>query len=220
MPERVFDRLPSFDARSRTFPVAVVLPPKEPRSYTWGVPMRLDQGNEGACVGFAWAHELAARPKVHTRVTNYIAQTIYREAKKLDEWPGEDYEGTSVLAGAKRVQASEYLAEYRWCFTLSDLILTIGYVGPVVLGLNWYSDMMDTDSKGNIKIGGMIEGGHAILANGVNAKNRTITLTNSWSRSWGRDGQCLISWSDMWQLLSEQGEACVPTGRKWVPALR
>jgi hypothetical protein len=220
MTERVFDRLPSFDQRSRAFPMAAVLPDKPQRSYTWGVPMRLDQGTEGACVGFAWAHELAARPRVHTKVMNGHARSIYIRAKYLDEWPGEDYEGTSILAGAKTSKEMNYVTEYRWCFTLSDLILTIGYVGPVVLGLNWYSEMMDTDSKGNIKIGGMIEGGHAILANGVNAKNRTITLTNSWGRGWGKDGQCFISWSDMWTLLSEQGEACVPVGRKWVQALR
>jgi papain like protease len=200
--------------------MAEVLPDKPQRSYTWGVPMRLDQGAEGACVGFAWAHELAARPRVHTKVMNGHARIIYRRAKQLDEWPGEDYEGTSILAGAKTAKEMNYVNEYRWCFSLSDLILTIGYLGPVVLGLNWYTDQMDTDSNGYIHPNGVIEGGHAILCNGVNVKSRSFLLTNSWGRAWGRDGQCRITWSDMWQLLSEQGEACVPVGRKWVQALR
>jgi hypothetical protein len=220
MTERTFDRLPSWDARNGSFPVTAVLPEKPQRSYSWGVPMRLDQGPIGQCVGFAWAQELAARPKVHTKVSYDTARAVYLRAQQLDEWEGEDYEGTSILAGAKTAKEKGYLTEYRWAFTLSDLILTIGYVGPVVLGINWYETMMDTDDKGNIHVGGQIVGGHAILANGVSVPKRTITFTNSWGRGWGKDGQCFLSWSDTWQLMSEQGEVCVPIGRRWVTDLR
>jgi hypothetical protein len=63
----------------------------------------LDQGKEGACVGFAWSHELAAYP-VRVEVDDEFARSkIYAEAQKIDEWPGEAYHGTSVLAGAKVV---------------------------------------------------------------------------------------------------------------------
>jgi papain like protease len=217
---RTFDRLPSFDQRSRNFSATLALPDKPQRSYTWGVPVRLDQGAIGQCVGFGFGQELAARPKVHTKVTYDTARQIYLRAQQLDEWPGEDYEGTSILAGAKTVQEKNYVTAYHWCFTLSELVLAVGYLGPVVLGVNWHTGQMDTDSNGFIHPTGAVEGGHAIIANGVSVKSRSFLLTNSWGAGWGTNGQCRITWSDMWQLLSEQGEACVPIGRRWVTDLR
>lgn len=60
------------------------------------VPAILNQGNEGACTGFALAgvinHQLAKngiRRQVSPRM-------LYDMARKYDEWPGEDYEGSSA----------------------------------------------------------------------------------------------------------------------------
>jgi hypothetical protein len=101
MTNRVFGRLVQFDERSRKFPIRTLLPDKPRRSYTWRVYTVLDQGAEGACTGFSVAHEAAARPKVVKNITNDIARQIYYRARELDEWPGEDYEGSSVLAAMK-----------------------------------------------------------------------------------------------------------------------
>ena len=57
---------------------------------------KYDQGREGACVGFAssWAMSILNR-------RFYDAGWLYREARKIDEWPGEAYDGTSVRAGVE-----------------------------------------------------------------------------------------------------------------------
>jgi len=76
--ERTFDRLPEFDERSRNFPIGLHLlvhygaeaAALVPRSYTWSAGEVLDQGREGACVGFGWSGELLARPSVVAGVTN------------------------------------------------------------------------------------------------------------------------------------------------------
>lgn len=213
--KRVLDRRVSFDERSRNFPIRAIVP-KRPRSYTWSVGATwLDQGTEGACVGFAWAHELIARPAIVASVTDAFAlERIYHEARKIDEWPGENYDGTSVLAGAKVVKAMGAMAEYRWAFGLDDLRLAIGHAGPAVLGLNWYEGMFDPDEQGFIRPSGSIAGGHAIVCYAVNQKQRYFKLRNSWGRDWGRAGDCFLSFDDMGRLLSEQGEACIPVGRK------
>lgn len=207
------DRLVQFDERSRNFPVRTLVAEKPPRSYTWACTQYLDQGREGACVGFSWTHELVAKPVPILGLTNQTAQAIYKRAQMLDQWEGESYEGTSVIAGAKAVMEAGYLKEYRWAFGLDDLILAIGYRGPAVLGINWYEGMFDTDSNGFVRVTGGIAGGHAILARGVSVRNRFVLLHNSWGSDWGMNSTAKISFEDLDRLLREQGEACIPTFR-------
>lgn len=211
--DRRLDRVVQFDEKSRSFPIRQLVATKAPRSYTWRVDTWLDQGQEGACVGFSWSHELAGRPKVVKNITNDSARKVYNRARQLDEWPGESYDGTSVLAGAKAIQETGYVKEYRWAFGLNDLILAVGYQGPAVLGVNWYEGMFDTDQKGFIHVTGDIAGGHAIICHGVNVKEKYFKLHNSWGKDWGVNGECKISFDDMNRLLREYGEACIPVVR-------
>lgn len=213
--ERTFGRRVSFDERSRAFPVRKLIPRgTAPRSYTWACPMWLDQGSEGACTGFSVAHELAARPVAVRGVTAQTALTLYRRARELDEWPGEDYDGSSVLAAIKAAAERDYYAEYRWAFSEMDLRLAIGYKGPAVLGINWTEAMMTPNATGVIKATGPVVGGHAILCRGVNVVTGYYRLRNSWGRSWGADGDCFLSFADMRRLLAADGEACIPVVRK------
>jgi hypothetical protein len=212
---RTFDRLPEFDERSRAFPIRSLLASARPRSYTWACDVVLDQGAEGACVGFGWAHELAARPVVAAFVTNELARLIYREAQRVDEWPGEApaYEGTSVLAGAKTARLLGHIPEYRWAFGLDDLKLAVGYAGPAVIGVNWYEGMIEPD-RGMITPSGSIVGGHCVAVVGISMSRQDFTILNSWGAGWGSNGRTRISWSDMERLLDEQGEACIPVLRQ------
>jgi hypothetical protein len=209
-----FSRLKEFDERSRNYPIMALIPKgSKPRSYTWRCDLNLDQKNLPACVGFSWTHEAAARPYPVNGLNDAIAVGVYRRAQKLDDVPGENYEGTSVLGGAKAAEEKKWLKEYRWGFSESDLCLAVGYHGPAVLGINWYSGMMNPDSKGIVRPTGTLEGGHAILCNGVNVKNELYRLHNSWSSSWGINGDCFITRADMTKLLKEQGETCIPVVR-------
>ena len=54
----------------------------------------LQPGHEGACVGFG-----ISRLASHLNRKLYDGFWLYHEAQKIDEWPGEDYDGTSVRAG-------------------------------------------------------------------------------------------------------------------------
>ena len=212
--ERKFDRLVSFDSRSRSFPIRALLSTVvKPRSYTWSCRAWLDQGIEGACAGFAVTHEAAARPVVIQSVSDGLARAIYNRAKELDPWPGTDYEGTSILAAIKAGKEKGWYSEYRWAFGEDDLAAAIGYKGPAVLGLNWYEGMLDTDATGFIRPTGRILGGYAVLCNGFSVSKQTYRLHNSWGRSWGIEGDAFVSRADMRRLLAEEGEACVPVVR-------
>ncbi len=224
-------RLQQFDERSLQYPITATLPSNvKLRSYTWNCPLTLNQGVDGMCVGAGWSHELAARPSVVKGLDITFAKKLYHEAQKIDEWPGgsypgayPQYEGTSVLAGAKVVKQLGYIKEYRWAFGLEDLIMAVGHKGPAVLGLDWYSDMFDVDENGFIAATGDLSGGHCILCKGVNIKGEYFILHNSWGPNWGVGGDAKISFEEMNYLLQSGGEACVPVvraGTSWLESLK
>jgi hypothetical protein len=208
-----FGRRIEFDERSRAYAIRALIGDKPRRSYTWSCGIVLDQGDEGACTGFSVAHEAAARPVSVLGVNNDIARQIYHRARELDEWPGEDYEGSSVLAAMKAGAERRWYKEYRWAFGEEDLSLAVGYKGPAVLGTYWTEGMCYPDEKGIIKPSGTIVGGHAYMVNGYNVKTGLYRIHNSWGAGWGINGECFISGGNLALLLADQGEACIPVVR-------
>lgn len=212
---RIFARLKQFDERSRAYGVTVGLETKQPRSYTWRCYEQLDQGADGACVGFGVTHELVARPaEVQGLTDSYAKEQIYWEAQKIDPWDGGAYpgaypfyEGTSVLAGAKVAKRLGWIEEYRWAFGLEQLKLGVGYNGPAVIGVPWYEGMFYPDANGFIHPTGQVAGGHCVLVNAISVTKKRFTIHNSWGAGWGMNGECYISFDDMGKLLSEWGEA-------------
>jgi hypothetical protein len=65
------------------------------------VPEILDQGQEGACTGFALA--AVANFLLHQRGLNrrVSPRMLYELARRYDEWPGEWYEGSSARGAMK-----------------------------------------------------------------------------------------------------------------------
>lgn len=71
------------------------------------VPMVLDQGTEGACTGFALSavinYLLACRTGAGAKDPRLPAspRMLYELARRYDEWPGEEYEGSSARGAMK-----------------------------------------------------------------------------------------------------------------------
>jgi hypothetical protein len=141
---------------------------------------------------------------------------IWREAQRLDEWPGENPdEGTSVRAGAKALaKVWLRLANYHFAFTLDEVVAFLLTTGPVVMGTNWYTAMFSPNSSGLVKIGGVVEGGHAWLLTGVNKMTGKARAINSWGLNWGRKGWFWLKLDDLGRLLEEQGEAAAAVERR------
>jgi hypothetical protein len=216
-------RVPQFDARSRLYPIRELLPAGL-RSRSWPCAVYLDQGQTPRCVGFAWSHELAAWPVVVRGVSDQLAGAVYLEAQMRDEWPGEDYEGSSVLGGAKAISDRGYMGEYRWAFGIDDVLATLSSHGPVILGTSWLEGMFDPDPDGLLSVTGEVAGGHAYLARGVilsgivpgtsrKVGEPLVRIRNSWGRDWGSDSDAFVRASDLERLLGDEGEACVPVQR-------
>ena len=171
----------------------------------WG-----DQGNTPQCVGYSWSHWLEDGPVQQSGIPPIIKPfDIYKNAQKLDEWYGENYDGTSVRGAVKYLKNIGKVKSYYWAFDIQTLSETILKLGPVVVGTNWYNGMFYPNKNGLIKIGGQMVGGHAYLINGVDTKTKQFRIKNSWGKSWGKGGHAFISFNDMSRLIKENGEICL-----------
>lgn len=210
------------DERDRGFAItdtlklrAVYAPLKAAGSkYWWANGWWGDQQNTPQCVAFAWVHYLEDgpitwAPKRPGTPSPFKTNDIYHEAQKVDEWPGENYGGTSVRAGAKILKGMGVITEYRWAFTAQQVIDALLNLGPVVLGCNWYRGMFTPDPDGFMSLTGGVAGGHAFVLNGVNVRRQFVRLKNSWGRGWGKKGYAYIDFMQLEKLINEQGEACI-----------
>lgn len=210
-----------WDERSRAYPIRDILGEAVIRhSQEWACNIWLDQLQEGACVGFACAHEAGAEPVAVQGMTDAIARDIYKRAQKIDEWPGESYEGTSVLAGAKIMQEMKLWSEYRWAFGIDDVIDTLVQHGPVVFGTPWYQSMFAPKADGMMVIEGVAAGGHAYLGRIYDHERGRIWIRNSWMKKpdgtgsfWGINGDAWMPIESFDKLLKQGGQAMVPVKR-------
>lgn len=209
-------RLYVADERDAAYPLrqALVLPPKLPVWKQWcqGKPV-LDQGNFPHCVAYAWKDLLMASPIRQGHQVDAV--DVYHQAQLIDEWPGENYDGTSVRAGAKVMQSKGFIGNYLWAANMEEIKHWVLTTGPVVMGTNWYSGMSEGvwDPHRNgywILPQGSLDGGHAWLINGYSLIRHAFRMVNSWGQ-WGENGKAWIGEEHVAQLLLEQGEACVPT---------
>lgn len=159
-----------------------------------------DQGNTSACVGFSssWAMSILNRYA-------YDAPWLYGQAKLIDEWPGEDYDGTSVRAGmdvlrtlghrrrrkttGETTNPLDGILRNEWATNVDQVRQCISGGTPVVLGIEWFDNFFTPEKVGREywigrTDGGKIAGGHAICCYGASDRRQAVKLINSWGSSW------------------------------------
>ena len=182
----------------------------------------LDQGDTGHCVGFSGAGLLADPEPRTTGVTNDTGHELYYRCKDVDADGSANREaGSYVRTLAKVLRDQGRIGAYAWATNTNDIAQWLWTRGPVVVGTDWYSAMMDPPANGVIQPLGHVVGGHAYVLVGVtDVHGQPVTelttghsyfmVQNSWGRAWGNDGTALIEVGDFGrQLLARDGEAMV-----------
>lgn len=97
-----------------------------------------DQGQEGACVGFA-----SSRMMTLLNRRQYAALWLYREAQKIDDWASVPHEGTTVRAAMEILRTQGHcrycspdqtdpplsgdgISAYRWATTVDEVLEALG----------------------------------------------------------------------------------------------
>jgi len=204
MPRR-FGRYFAPDARDRRYGVRVR---RTTGRKLWNEgPRWFDQDVAPCCVGAAWYHWLACAPFMG----QYLKPLgIYHAAQRCDEWEGEDYEGTSVRAGAKVLAELGFIERYEWATSVDAVISAVLADGPVVMGTDWLAGMDAPASVHQWRATGRNLGGHAWLITGVDTRLGWFRCRNSHLGN----ARGYLPIDDVPELLARQGEACLAIERK------
>jgi hypothetical protein len=202
---------------------------------TWPIPSGLtvrDQGTTGACTGFGLAAVIdcligRSVEAATTGAEAVSARMLHEMGKRFDEWPGEDYEGSSCrgaikgwynmgvcrealypLAGARRsawtIEAAKDArrrtvgAYYRLGRRVSDYHAAVNETGAVYCSAQIHAGWRRRDAAdGLIPYADHRKLGGHAFAI-VGYDARGFWIQNSWGSGWGRDGFALWTYED-WQ---------------------
>ncbi len=229
-PERVFNVRPdTLDFRDLMYtPSLVEVPTHIPLGeyLDHSVPI-LDQGTEGACTGFGLAtvaNYLLLRRRVLPDNTPVSPRMCYELARRYDEWPGEDYSGSSARGAMKGWHKHGICAESEWEYQApsghgltekrsadarrrplgayfrvnhKDVVAmhsAIAEVGILYATCSVHTGWQNVGSDGVIEQSEEILGGHAFAI--VAFDDEGFWLQNSWGPSWGRRGFARVSYDD------------------------
>lgn len=229
---RTFDaRRDTMDFRDRMYvPTLIEVPTRvDLTAYlAFKVPL-LDQGAEGACTGFGLAtvaNYLLLRREVEPDAVPVSPRMFYELARRYDEWPGEDYSGSSARGAMKGWNKHGVCAEADYPYRLSaknKLGLNEARIAAAKrrpLGAYFrvnHKDLIAMHSA--ISEVGVLyataavhEGWKQVGADGeivqqpgvigghafaiVAYDNAGFWLQNSWGEGWGNGGMCHLSYDD------------------------
>ena len=201
--------------------------PKETIDLSSNIGRIGDTGPEGTTVGFALAYAIqSAAAAKGQRGLEASPRGIYVLAKKYDEFPGEDYEGTSLLGalqGAKDIgvySASDWpysskalprssakpvlkLRGFKQAKSISQILdaLRAGSVVAASIQVTSDFDTPGKDGRVTIKLPLRELGAKTIAIVGYDASAAEFKFANDWGTSWGAQGFGIIKDTDLSKVL-------------------
>lgn len=179
----------------------------------------LDQGNLGSCTGNAATGAVGTAPLygalgeagITATLDEAEAVKLYSLATQLDGYPGTyppDDTGSDGLSVAKAAKQQGLISGYQHAFTLQAALEAL-QTYPVIVGTDWLDGMFNPTADGQLRLTGNVAGGHEYVIDEIDVPNQRVWMTNSWGASWGVNGRAWLAWSDLEQLLANQGDVTV-----------
>lgn len=207
------------DIRDRMYEPAL-LPLDQTMTRDWGSTdegkMVLNQGQEGACVGFSIAAVINRQRRLHESDAPLVStRMLYEMARKFDEWPGEDYSGSSIRGGlrgfwhngvcleedwrynpsnpngdlnvdrAMKARSIGLGAYYRLRRQLNDYHAALNETGAICASAHVHQGWMQSSGT-EIKQHTQRAGGHAFAIVGYDSTG--FWIQNSWGTGWKHNG--------------------------------
>jgi hypothetical protein len=187
----------------------------------------LNQGKEGACSGFglaAVANYLLWRRKIVPDGNRVSPRMFYDLARRYDEWPGENYSGSSARGAMKGWHKHGVCAEADWPYAVDvagtltqtraeeaakrplgayfrvnheNLVAmhgAIAEVGILYATAKVHEGWGQVGPDGKIPFQTKMIGGHAFAIVGYDENG--FWIQNSWDAGWGKQGFGQISYDD------------------------
>lgn len=234
-PERVFDAMPdTVDFRDKMYiPTLVeVMPTSDLDRYRAAQIPVLDQGREGACTGYGLAtvvNYLLRSLNSEHEADEVSAKMLYVMAKRYDEWPGEDYEGSSARGAMKGWHKHGVCASRLWLddnrklddvnaadalnrplgayFRVNHKDLVSMHSAIAETGI-LYATCRVHEGWMKVKTGDKeisystnVVGGHAFAIVGYDREG--FWIQNSWGEDWGSRGLARLGYADWLENSSD-----------------
>lgn len=220
------------DSRNKNFPVRLATPWKRNVRHAMNAP-HVDQFYLSACVGFSTVNLLNTTAAARSRLAfnrrvidqgkgfsflgNNDGVRCYREATLRDPFPGSYPpvdEGSSAIGIMRWLKEVGIIKSYSWTDTFDSFLAALERQ-PVLIGSNWYDDMMSTGTDGIIHSSASGPGGgHEYCATQINWGRRLIGCEQSWGEGppgFGQYGRFFLSFDLAEELIiKQQGDVAVP----------
>ena len=230
--KRVFDVRPdTMDFRDLMYtPTLVEVPTHVPLGefLEYQVPI-LNQGSEGACTGFGLAtvaNYLLLKRRVLPDKVPVSPRMVYEMARRYDEWPGEDYSGSSARGAMKGWHKHGVCSDEEWLyqsgpgykvgltdartsnarqrplgayFRVNHTDLVAMHTAIAEVGV-LYATASVHEGWNNVKADGEIVQSPSMIGGHAFAivayDDQGFWLQNSWGPTWGRGGFARVSYDD------------------------
>lgn len=190
------------------------------------VPWALNQGDLGACTGFAVVQARLTQPFTLQTIPGtpttkgaleQLGRDVYSGATRRDVWKGAwppDDTGSSGSAALDEAVARRIFNSYSTVSSLAEMQRAL-QSGPLIFGVDWYDGMFKPARCGEIKATGQIRGGHEIAIVGLDVDAKTVWGETSWDNDFGvcLDSHCgyfYMTYGLVSQLFAQGGEAEQP----------
>jgi hypothetical protein len=199
------------DSRSLDFPAALA---QVYKAVWWAHQGQvLNQGSLGSCTGNALVDCLMSGPLFRRgrNLTEADAVRAYSRATQIDPFAGQyppTDTGSDGLDACKAGVEFGWLSGYTHAFGLDECLRALT-LGPVMIGIPWYSGMFRPAPSGVLTVSGSLAGGHEVALTAITTSGM-VRIQNSWGAGWGLNGCAYLHFNDLARLLSEGGDCTIP----------